>query len=126
MYAMNEPSIFCDRFTLSAYKLVTDIGCKDRLEDSYWLVATCHATDSYGFVYPLELNFLPLTKEKHDTLVKRLEINSIPHVEGQYLMSTSAEKPTSLYEPIIKPLPDDFVEEEIWEVFRDNVNWECS
>jgi hypothetical protein len=98
-------------------RIYTDLNYPDEPQVSM----ACKALDSIGFVYNLNLEFLPETQAKGKEITDDLKTGAIFIVKGRYSMCQS-EMIISVNDPEYLPLPPAFDEHKVREAFRMNVN----
>jgi hypothetical protein len=89
--------------------------------ESIQIIVECKALDSVGFVYNLDLIFMPEAVAERDKIVADMKTDTIFIVEGRYCISQK-ELIVNINNPKYLPLPPSFDEKEVQEIFRVNGN----
>ncbi|MGO9138746.1 MAG: hypothetical protein ACLQBC_13900 [Syntrophales bacterium] len=100
---------------VESVRLKTDRDDPDPTE----VFVTCKALDSIGLVFELCLEFIPEDDERKNEIIADMKTGAIFLVKGQYRIFQD-DLTIKIIDPEYLPLPPDFDEDEVREVFRVN------
>lgn len=120
-----DKPIFEPFFNESVLEAIVKVGDTEIITDhennilNTQIIIKCKALDSLGFVFSIDLYFLPKTVVKRNRILSDLKKNSIFMVKGSYNIWQD-ELLMGMSDPKYSPLPRSLNEKEIRKVFRVN------
>jgi hypothetical protein len=111
---------FTDAVLMAIVKVEkTKLLADDDDPESIQIIVECKALDSIGFVYNLDLIFMPEAVAERDRIIADMKTDTIFMAEGRYCISQK-ELIVNINNPKYLPLPPSFDEEEVREIFKGN------
>lgn len=116
---MSPHYLFCSGFIMTTFAKVTNIDSYEYEDGSFQVSIDSLALDSNGNVYNLGLEFDPKSIKERDAVLKVIHEDEIYSIKGEYTCINNGAS-IIIYNPVYSPIPPDFSEEEIREVFEFN------